>query len=426
MTATAAPTIEHIVVRSPQEIRRARFLGVLYFALALFVFMVFSMGSDPGVSASFGLSRPTDTVQVPDAQVPVRGFNTSVAVVLAFLGAVQLTRGFGKKANVILGVGLGLVVLAFLTWAAADASFSMAGMLSSTIVRAVPIALGALAGVLCERVAIINIAIEGMLLMGAFVGVITASATGSLWVGVVCSIASGVILSWILAVLSIRYRVDQIITGVFINIFALGLTSFLTSRILVEYPDLNNAGRFQPYAIPLLSDIPVIGPLLFNNSIFVYVTFLLVAFLQWALFRTRWGLRSRSVGEQPKAADTLGINVFRTRYRNVLLGGIVAGFGGAYFTLGSVGRFDENMTNGRGFIGLAAMIFGRWHPVGALGAALVFGFADSLQQKLAILKTPIPSEFLLMAPYLATIIVVAGLVGRARPPAADGQPYVKE
>ena len=166
--------------------------------------------------------------------------------------------------------------------------------------------------------------------------------------------------------------------------------------------------------------------MLFKQNLFVYGALILVAVSTYYLFFTRNGLRARAVGEHPKAADTLGINVYRTRYIHVTLGGMVAGFGGAWFTLGSVGRFDENMTGGRGFIGLAAMIFGRWHPVGALAAALVFGFADSLQQKLALLRTPIPSEFLAMSPYIATIIVVAGFIGKAQPPAADGKPYVKE
>ena len=189
---------------------------------------------------------------------------------------------------------------------------------------------------------------------------------------------------------------------------------------------MNNTEILQAVPIPLLSDIPVIGPVLFDQNIYVYAMFLLVASTTYGLFRTRWGLRSRAVGEHPKAADTLGVNVYNLRYLNVMLGGMVAGFGGAFFTIGSVGRFDENMTAGRGFIGLAAMIFGRWHPVGALAAALVFGFADALQIKLGVLDTGIPSEFLLMAPYAVTIFVVAGLVGKARPPAADGQPYIKE
>ena len=191
-------------------------------------------------------------------------------------------------------------------------------------------------------------------------------------------------------------------------------------------PQLNDVRILAPYKVPLLGDIPVIGPILFDHNFFVYAMFALVGVMTFGLFRTRWGLRSRAVGEHPKAADTVGINVFKLRYWNVMLGGLIAGMGGAFFTIGSAGSFDENMSAGRGFIGLAAMIFGRWHPVGALGAGLVFGFADSLQNKLAILQTPIPGEFLLMAPYIVTMIVVAGLVGKARPPAADGQPYVKE
>ena len=268
-------------------------------------------------------------------------------------------------------------------------------------------------------------AVVGWTLGLFFTGAVVGSVTNK-WIGTISAVLVGAALAWVLAVLAIKYRVDQIIAGVVINIFVLGLTSFLTSQLLVSSPELNDAPIFSTWKIPLLGDIPFIGPVLFHQSMFVYGTFVLVAAISFGLFRTRWGLRSRAVGEHPKAADTLGIDVYRTRYRNVILGGMIAGFGGAWFTLGSVGRFDENMTGGRGFIGLAAMIFGRWHPVGAFAAALVFGFADSLQQKLAILQTPIPSEFLLMAPFLVTIIVVAGVVGKARPPAADGQPYVKE
>jgi general nucleoside transport system permease protein len=242
----------------------------------------------------------------------------------------------------------------------------------------------------------------------------------------VIAVASGAILGSVLAVLSIRYRVDQIIAGTVINIFALGITSYLTARILVEYLELNNPGTFRPFDIPLLAKVPLIGPLLFRNNIFVYLMFILVALVHVGLYRTRWGLRVRAVGEHPKAADTVGINVLRVRYRNVILGGMMAGLAGVYLTLGSVGRFDENMTAGRGFIALAAMIFGRWNPIGAFGAALVFGFAESLQSTLAILNVPIPTEILAMAPYLATILVVAGVVGRARAPAADGRPYIKE
>jgi ABC-type uncharacterized transport system permease subunit len=211
-----------------------------------------------------------------------------------------------------------------------------------------------------------------------------------------------------------------------ILILAGGLTSFLGAAVLARFQHLNNPGRFQNIELPFLSDIPLLGPVVFDQNIFFYLLIAIVVVTHIGLFHTRWGLRVRAVGEHPRAADTVGIRVLFTRYRNVILGGMVAGIGGAYFTLGSVGRFDEGMTAGRGFIGLAAMIFGRWNPVGALGAGLVFGFADSLRVKLSILRVPIPSEFLGMAPYLVTILVVAGVVGRARPPAADGKPYVKE
>ena len=425
MTAIPVSTSKPVKLQTPEEIRRARVLGLVYIGLAALVLFAFTFSIAGGDVSSFGLSRPTDSVEVAPLEVPARAFTIVVAVLFGFLGAVQLTRGFGDKANLVLGVALLVFVFAFLTWAAAGGSFSLVGMLQATLAQAAPIALGGMAGILCERVAVINIAIEGQLLTGAFVAVIVGSVTNQ-WIGLLAAIISGVVLGWVLAVLAIKYLVDQIIIGVFINIFALGLTSFLASRLLSENPDLNSSARFLPIDIPILGDIPVIGPVLFNNNIFVYGAIVLAIILQWALFRTRWGLRARSVGEKPRAADTVGIDVFKTRYRNVMLGGAVAGFGGAFFTLGSAGRFDENITVGLGFIGLAAMIFGRYMPIGALGAALVFGFADSLQGKLAILQTPIPSEFLLMAPYIATIIVVAGLVGKSRVPAADGQPYVKE
>lgn len=411
-------------VLSKEQRSRARVIGVTLLVLSAFVAYVFALGSEG--SASFGLSRAQDAIALDPLVLPVAGVTWVVSALLAFAGAMQLTRGFGDRATLVLGIGLGLFVLAFLTWAAADKTFSFVGMLNSTVVRATPIAFGAMAGVLCERVAVINIGIEGMLLGGAFTAAIVASVTGSGLLGLAAATATGGVLALFLAVMAIRYRVDQIIVGVVINLFVLGVTSYIHSQVLVRNPDLNNAPIFRAIKIPLLGDIPVIGPVLFEQTIIAYTMFMLVIATTVALFRTRWGLRARAVGEQPRAADTLGIDVFRTRYVSVLYGGLVAGFGGAFFTIGTVGRFDQNMTGGRGFIGLAAMIFGRWHPVGALAAALVFGFADALQRQLAILQTPIPSEFLLMAPYVVTIVVVAGLVGRSRPPAADGQAYVKE
>lgn len=411
------------VIRTPAERRRAKVLGIVYVLMALGVLWFFARGTTG--NAIFGLTRPTDRFpDFPDLTLPAAGFAYFVAIALAFVGTVQLVRGFGKWTNAVLAVMLTLVLVSFLAWAAAGKTLSMVGMMRGAISLGVPIALGALSGVLCERVAVINIAIEGMLLGGAFTGALVGSIFNS-WLGLLAATLSGVLLAWILAVFAIRYRVDQIIVGVVINIFVLGLTGFLAFRITARNPDLNSADVFGPIGIPLLKDIPFIGPVFFDQNIFVYAMYIFTAALTFGLFRTKWGLRSRAVGEHPKAADTLGVNVYRMRYLNVMLGGGLAGFGGAFFTLGAVGRFDDNMSAGRGFIALAAMIFGRWHPVGAVAGALLFGFADSMRIRLALVK-PIPSEFLAMAPYIATIIVVAGLVGRARPPAADGQPYVKE
>jgi len=265
-----------------------------------------------------------------------------------------------------------------------------------------------------------------MLLSGAFTGAVVGSASGNPIVGLVAAALVGAALAMLLAVLAIRYRMDQIIAGTVINIFAAGITGFVSTRILQRFQELNEPDRFSQIPIPVLSGIPIIGPMFFSGNLFLYALFVLIGLIHYGLFYTRWGLRVRAVGEHPRAADTVGINVQLTRYRNVILGGIVAGIGGAYFTLGSTGSFERDMTAGRGFIGLAAMIFGAWTPIGAFLASLVFGFADALQARLSILNIALPSEFLLMVPYLVTIVVVAGLVGRVRAPAADGRPYDKE
>jgi simple sugar transport system permease protein len=287
-------------------------------------------------------------------------------------------------------------------------------MLKNSLLRAVPLTLGALSGILAERAGVVNVAIEGMMLSAAMTGVIAASAAGNLWFGLVAAILTGGLLGLVHGVLSIKYKIDQVISGVVINIFSVGITSFLSAKFLQgTFSNLNNSGTFPTVPIPLLSKIPVIGGIFFETNFFTYAMFFFIIVVHVALYYTRWGLRTRAVGEHPKAADTLGINVFRTRYVAVILSGMMAGLAGAYFTLGSVGRFDEVMTAGRGFISMAAVIFGNWNPFGAFGASLIFGFADALQGRLAILRVPIPSQFLLMAPYIATMIALAGLVGRA-------------
>ena len=374
--------------------------------------------------ATFRLSRPTDPFALPNLILPAHSFIGISALLIAFFGGRIIIKA-PKKFTLFIALSFFLAIAAFLVWATAGKSFSLTGMLQATVVRAVPIALAAMAGILCERVAVINIGIEGMLLAGAFAGALFGSIFGNFF-GLILAVLVGGFFGFILAALVVTFRVDQIIAGVAINIFVLGITSFLTSHLLKSNPELNDAPVFKSINLPVLSDIPVLGPVLFKQNIFVYFSIFIVIISTYYLFKTAYGLRARAVGEHPKAAETLGISVLKTRFHHVIMGGMIAGFGGAWFTLGSVGRFDEGMTGGRGFIGLAAMIFGRWHPVGALFAALIFGFADSLQQKLAILRTPIPSEFLAMAPYLVTIIVVAGIVGNPRPPQAIGQAYVKE
>src|SRR4029077_1463681 len=301
------------------------------------------------------------------------------------------------------------------------------GMLQGTLVRATPLTLGAFSGLLCERAGVINVAIEGQMLVGAFSAALVASATGNGALGMLAGMLAGGLIAVILAVFAIRYQVDQVVVGIVLDLFCLGLTGFLYDRLMTTYQaQLNSAAVLPPISIPVLSSIPIVGPILFDQNVFVYLMLFLRVLIQIGLFNTRGVLRVGAAGEKPRAADTAGINVIRTRYINVILGGLVAGLAGSFFTIGAVGQFTKNMTSGRGFISLAAMISGHWTPLGGLGASLVFGFADALQNFLSVLNVPISSYFLLMAPYLATILVVAGLVGRARPPAADGKPYMKQ
>lgn len=426
MTATVAETLEGqpAITRATKEARRATIIGWVLLALAAIVFGAFALGSPSGEMATFNLSLPTDRFKDLDWTFSPRILCMVIAFILLALGMDRLRRRRLGWTNRMLALGLALFVLAFLAWAASGSSFSLVGMLRSTVIAAVVVTLGALTGLMCERAGIVNIGIEGQLLTSAFVATILSSAFGT-WAGVLGAMAAGALLGLVMAWLAIKFQVDQIIVGVVVNIFALGLTSFLASRILSEAQHLNAPARVSAIRIPILADIPVIGAMFFDHTFFVYGMLILVFFLQFAFFRTRWGLRARSVGEHPKAADTLGINVWRIQYRNVMMGGLIAGFGGAFLAISQVARFEENMTGGIGFIGLAALIFGRWMPVGTLAAGLVFGFSGSIAQKIAILGTGIPSEFMLMLPYVATVIVVAGVIGQARAPAAEGKAYVK-
>jgi general nucleoside transport system permease protein len=370
------------------------------------------------------------------AKVTVPNLSLAAAVTCYVCGgitiAIALARAFVPMGKVLRRVAIGTVLFLFvvslLSWADAGltTSFNIVNLLQGTLNDSIPIMLGALTGVVCSRSGVINVGIEGQLLLGAFTAAIVTSVTGSLWLGLVCGALAGSLVGVLLAVFAIDYRVDQVVLGVVLNTLILGLTGYLFDDLMVPYQNrLNSPATFSAVKIPLLGDIPILGPVFFDSTIFLYLTYLALASVQVGLFGTRWGLRTRAIGEHPIAADTVGINVIAMRYRNVIAAGLIAGIGGAYFTIGSVGSFGQDMTSGEGYIALAAMIFGRYTPFGAISAALLFGFTTQLQSIMSTLNTPIQSNLLLATPYVVTIIVLAGLVGKVRGPRAEGIPYIK-
>ncbi|MBD8078094.1 ABC transporter permease [Cellulosimicrobium arenosum] len=398
-----------------------------FFGLASLLF--FAILPSGGATTTFRLATAKDFFQIEPITVSSTGaalFLSILALMLAGLAAWAAVerRKVGMWLPIVFGV---LVVLAFLCWAGADKSaIPLTGLLQGSLFLAVPLVFGALSGVLCERSGIINIAIEGQLLAGAFLAAVVASLTHSAYAGLVAAPIAGALVGLLLVIFSVRYWVNQLIVGVVLNVLVVGVTSYLYSTVLTaDSATWNSRTPLPVIEIPLLSQIPVLGPVLFRQTVLVYIMYVVVVVLQIMLFRSRWGLRVRAVGEHPKAADTVGIKVNRTRVRNTLLGGAIAGLGGAFFTVAAGLAFGKEMTGGKGFIALAAMILGRWNPVGALAAALLFGFSDNLQTVLGIVGTPIPSQIMLMTPYVVTIFAVAGLVGRVRPPAAEGIPYEK-
>lgn len=409
------------------EKRRQYVMGILFIIASLFVWFVFSRNVDPGVITTFVLNPGGANAFLPDIVFNTRSALVIISILCAVLGIFQIIKGFGRFINFALIAVGALITVSFLAWGAENTSINVGGMLRVMILRSVPITLGAMAGILCERAGVVNIAIEGMMITGAMVSAIAGSVFG-LWAGVLAAIIAGGLAAVIHAVLSIKYKIDQVISGTIINITTIGLTSYIVTKILQdrELQHLNNSGFFQPIQIPVLSKIPFFGPILFSHNVYIYIMYVLVILLTVVLFHTKWGLRLRSVGEHPKAADTLGINVFKIRYISVILGGMLSGFAGSFFVLGSIGYFEQGMSAGRGFIGLAAMIFGKWTPIGSFGASLLFGFAESLATNLSILNFPVKAELLLMLPYILTMVVLAGVVGRSRGPAAAGKPYEKE
>lgn len=402
---------------------------IAYGVIGLLALVVFGLLPAGGQQTTFRLSTAKDFFQIEPITVSSTGaalFLSILALLLAGLSfwAARDRRKVGVWLPIVYGVA---VVFAFLSWAGAGKSaIPLTGLLQGSLFLAVPLVFGALSGVLCERVGIINIAIEGQLLAGAFLAAVVASLTSSAYAGLIAAPIAGALVGVLLVIFSVKYWVNQIIVGVVLNVLVVGVTSYLYSTVLTEDPATWNSRNPLPVIeIPVLSQIPVVGPVLFRQTLLVYLMYVVVILLQVFLFRSRWGLRLRAVGEHPKAADTVGIKVNATRVRNTILGGAVAGLGGAFFTVAAGLAFGKEMTGGKGFIALAAMILGRWNPVGALVAALLFGFSDNLQTVLGIVGTPIPSQIMLMTPYVVTIFAVAGLVGRVRPPAAEGIPYVK-
>jgi len=424
VTSVSTATMEELseATAPPRFWDRQRRLGVGVLLVGVLATAVFGPLA-PSQTARFTLSEDAE-----GAALSINGQFGAILFGLVAIGAgVVLLAGVARRWQTwVLSLGILGFVLSFLCWQVAGKFLPLVDTAGGSLELAVPLLLGALAGVLGERSGVVNVAIEGQFLMGAFGAALVGTMATSVWVGLFSAAVGGVIIAAILAVLAIRYLVDQVVVGIVLNLLALGMTGFLYERLMQpDAQSYNQPPRMPEWRIPGLADIPVIGPVLFNTNLLVWLALILVFAVHFALTRTRWGLRTRAVGEHPTAADTVGIRVRGLRYFNVLLGGVIAGAGGAYFTLVATGSFNKNMTAGAGFIALAALIFGRWTPFGALGAALFFGFAQKLATYLSVAGSPVPSQFLNMLPYLATVVAVAGLVGRVRAPAADGQPYIK-
>lgn len=403
------------------------FAGVFLIAAAALINSALRMLSPDSVTTlTFGSRLP----QIP---VPTAGYALAAGLFYGVTGVFALLRvpSLARWQHILLLIGGLLIIPTLLIVASADNSTNVTTMLSVSLRLSTPIVLGALAGIWAERSGVVNIAIEGMMLTGACFGFVAFTLLApsldtptAQMVGVLVSVLAGAGSSALLAWLAITFKADQIVSGTAINILAIGVTSLIRREVLFS----SEAGRetLRPIPIPLLKDIPVLGEVLFNGRPIFYMMFVLLILTTIMLFYTRWGLRTRAVGENPHAADTVGINVIRLRWRNVLISGMIAGLAGAWFSLETTGSFDDNMTSGRGFIALAAMIFGNWTPLGAFAGGVLFGFSDALGQRFQFLGVPIPPQFLQMVPYIITIIVLAGLVGKSRAPKADGQPYTKE
>lgn len=396
--------------------------GVTHAVLGLFLIVIaFAVLGDDRVTHIAFDRTLTDL----DWALPTQGIVLALGAITAAVGVWMILGIPQRRFKPAGATAVTAFVLAILIWSYSEpgAVFRAESILAGALFLAVPYLFGALSGVVCERSGVINIGIEGQFLMGAFTGVLVANITGSVYAGMVGAMLAGSLSTMLLALLATKYQVNQVVVGVILNLLALGFTSFMYDQ-LKKAEGLNDA-----YGIPTLTwgplaDIPVIGPVLFQQKLVVYVGLVLVFAIWFLLYRTRWGLRTRAVGEHPAAADSMGVAVNRLRFWNVTAAGLISGFGGAFFTIANSLAFNKNMTAGLGFVALAVMIVGRWNPLGVLIGALIFGFTTKIAQDLdASGSALVPGEFLQMLPYAVTLVVVAGLIGRAKAPAADGVPY---
>ena len=410
-----------------KEVRESWKTPAVMGSLAMVVLVFFGILGKPE-TVSFELTGVREEVQLPNIDIASNLLGTASGVLLLAIAAFVALQVFRNvRSSIWVSLAFGAIALvALLGWLAGGAVVPVAFILGSALVLAVPIMLGAMAGVMSERVGVVNIAIEGQLLTGAFMAAVVSTLTGNQILGIISAMITAAAFSAVLAVFAVRFLAQQIIVGVVLNVLAIGITNFLYQQWVTEDESATNSpGTLPIIHIPILGDIPVIGPVLFQNRITVWLAIAIVIILWFVLFKTKLGLRARAVGENPLAADTVGINVGRTRFWWVTLGGLLAGLGGAVLTIGSSGSFGREMSGGLGFIALAVVILGRWHPGYATAAALLFGFSIILRVWANQVSPGIPTNFITMVPYIVTIIAVVGFVGRSRPPAADGIPYVK-
>ena len=417
MTITELAKEERVGFKSPVVMG---FVG----AVVLFFFGI--LGREGEVA--FEISRRTDAIQIPAIPVDSSTLGVVSGILMLAIAAFSLSLSLkNRRTPIWISSIYGLIgVVALLGWLAAGAAVPIAFIAGTALVLAVPIMLGAMGGIMCERVGVTNIAIEAQLLTGAFMAAVVSSITDNFFFGLFSAMFGAALVSMVLAVFAIKYLAQQIIVGVVLNVLMIGITNFLYQQWLTEDGEnVNFPGTMDIIRIPFLSDIPVIGPVLFENRLTVFLALIIVPTLYFVLFKTKLGLRARAVGEHPLAADTVGINVGRTRFWWVTLGGMSAGLGGAALTIGNAGAFGREMSGGFGFIALAVVILGRWHPISAALAALLFGFSIILRVWANQVSPGIPTDFITMVPYIVTIIAVVGFVGQSRPPKALAVPYSK-